>query len=319
MVCRGLCKIDRTFTPILMINRNYQHQISVAMKNLFAFLIVLSYSVSCLSQKTDDSKLMYKVDGKEAAYPRLSADGQRILFQTNENGPWQLYILDIESGHSSPVMSDMYNNNFPDLSADNKWIAFTSDRDGNEEIYLMSVESGETKRITNDGGRDIHPYFSPDGKYLLFNSTRNNGSFDVYRYTIADATLERITDTPENETCARYSPDMSKIVLLQNSDAKDDIMLMDARTFKMKNLSATPQVRDGWPMFSHDNQWVYYSSFETGSACIYRIKPDGSKKTQLTFAAANEEDARVYVARGCGWFVYNKRVGNTIEIRSLHS
>jgi hypothetical protein len=56
----------------------------------------------------------------------------------------------------------------------------------------------------------IHPYFSPDGKYLLFNSTRDNGSLDVYRLDLATRELLRITDSPMQETCARYSPDMTR-------------------------------------------------------------------------------------------------------------
>lgn len=287
------------------------------MKILFSVLVLFSCIVSGFCQETDHSKLIYKVDGKEAAYPRLSVDGKRILYQTNEKGNWQLRIIDIASGKNTNVLEDSFNNNFPDWSADNKWIAFVSDRDGNEEIYVMRTDGSELKRITNDDGRDIHPYFSPDGKYLLFNSTRNNESFDVYRYTFSDASLLRITDTPDDETCARYSPDMSKIVLLQNSMSKDDVMLMDAKTYELKNLSGTPDVRDGWPMFSSDGKWVYYSSYETGRYAIYKIKPDCSEKIKLTSPRENEEDARVYVSGDGTWLIYNKRIGKTIEIRLL--
>ena len=287
------------------------------MKSLFAFIVLVSCTVSSKSQEADHSKLIYRVDGKEAAYPRLSADGKRILYQTNERGNWQLRIMDIASGKQTNVLEDSFNNNFPDWSADNEWIAFVSDRDGNEEIYLMRTDGRELKRITNDEGRDIHPYYSPDGKYILFNSTRNNESFDIYRYTISDASVQRITDTSEDETCARYSPDMSKIVLLQNSMSKDDVMLMDAKTFELKNLSGTPDIRDGWPMFSSDGKWIYYSSYETGRYAIYKIKPDGSEKIKLTSPLVNEEDARVYVSRDGKWLIYNKRIGKTIEIRSL--
>lgn len=287
------------------------------MKHILFLFFAYSLIISCKSQIPDQSKLLYKTDGKESAYPRLSNDDKRILYQSNEKGNWQLVIMDIATVTNKPVMTDQYNNNFPDWSPDNEWVAFTSDRDGNEEIYLIQTDGNNLKRITNDPGRDIHPYFSPDGKSLLINSTRANGSFDVYQYFIGNDSLVRLTDSMDDETCARFSPDMKKIVLLKNGPTSDDVMLMDASTFKMKNITGTPDIRDGWPMFSADGRWIYYSSYETGRYAIYKIKPDASEKIRLTSPRENEEDARVYVSRDGTWLIYNKRIGKTIEIRLL--
>ena len=122
---------------------------------------------------------------------------------------------------------------------------------------------------------------------------------------------------PENETCARYSPDMSSIVLLKNSDYSDDVFLMNTSTLELTNLSQTPLIRDGWPMFAPDGKHVYYSSMESGIYNIYKIKPDGSNKIILTCAKQGEEDARVYASRDGKSIIYNKRYGKTIEIRKL--
>ena len=282
------------------------------------FIIIFCFTAySCFSQTPDHSTLLYKVDGKESAYPRLSNDDKTILYQSNQKGNWQLLTLDIKSGKNYPVWIDSFNNNFPDWSADNEWISFTSDRDGNEEIYLKHKNDKELKRITDHPARDIHPYFSPDGLYILWSSTRGNGSFDIYKYSVETGMSERLTDTPENETCARYSPDMKHIVFLKNGPSYDDVFLMNVETADIRNLTKTPVTYDGWPMFSHDNQWVYYSSAETGVFCLYRIKLDGSEKTKLTNPAGAEEDARVCVSKDGSWLIYNKRTLNTIEIRQL--
>jgi Tol biopolymer transport system component len=265
----------------------------------------------------DGSQLVYKIESKESAYPRLSKDNSQILYQSNQNGNWQLYIMDVAKGSHTPILSDLYNNNFPDWSYDHQWIAFTSDRDGNEEIYLMKSDGSNLKRITDHPGRDIHPYFSPDGRYLLFNSTRANGSFDIFRYTIATGELKPLSQTHENETCARYSTDMKHIVYLQNGATTDDIFTADSLNQNPKNITNTPSSRDGWPVFSYDGEWIYYSSLETGTYSIYRIKPDGTSKTKLTHPKSNEEDARVSVSRDGNEMIYNKRYGSTIEIRSL--
>lgn len=290
---------------------------NILLKISFIFFVITITINSCSSQKSDGSSLLLRVEGKESAYPRLSRDDKKILYQSNQFGHWQLLIMDISGGKQIPVMRDTFNNNFPDWSFDNKLIAFTSDRDGNEEIYIMNSDGTGLKRITNDPARDIHPYFSPDGHFIRISSTRGNGSFDIYRYSIDHDLLERLTDTPEDETCARYSPDMKHIVFLKNSVKNDDVFIMDVDHFTIRNLTNTPAEMDGWPMFSYDNHWVYYSSHDSGSFCIYRIKPDGTMKTKLTNTTGEDEDARVCVSKDGKWLIYNRKTLNTIEIRVL--
>ena len=281
-------------------------------QHLVAYSLLLC---SCATaQKNDKAHILLSEQNIENAYPRLSKDGGSVLYQSNRAGKWQLYVLDINTKTSVQLTNDAHNNNFPDWDATNEWIAFVSDKDGNEEIYLMRKDGSGLRRLTNDPQRDIHPYFSPDGKYLLFNSTRGNGSLDIYRISLSDNKTERITDTKENETCARYSPDMKHIVFLRNDDMSDDIFIMDVSNGLNKNITNDPSVRDGWPMFSSDGNWVYYSSMQDGPFNIFKVNTDGKNKQRLTNAAPGEEDARVYAAKDDKSIIYNKKYGNTIDI-----
>jgi Tol biopolymer transport system component len=260
--------------------------------------------------------LMYE-PGVENAYPRLSNDGRRILYQSNRTGAWQLFILDVSTGEQQRLTDDGFNNNFVDWSADNEWVAFVSDRDGNEEIYRMRRDGTQIERLTEHAERDIHPYFSPDGKYLLFNSTRDNGSLDVYRLELATREILRLTDSPMQETCARYSPDMQHIVLLRNGMTSDDVVILDVATGQMSNLTNTPLVIDGWPMYSADGQWIYYSTMRSGQHSIHRVHPDGSGDEVLTSAAPGEEDGRAFIGGDGRVLIYNKRKGDAIDIRRM--
>ena len=106
--------------------------------------------------ETDDPVILHEA-GIENAYPRLSADGSRILYQSNRTGKWQLFIMDIATGGQQHITNDEHNNNFVDWCADNAWVAFVSDRDGNEEIYRMRADGSERERLTVHAARDIHP------------------------------------------------------------------------------------------------------------------------------------------------------------------
>ncbi|HEU4616239.1 MAG TPA: DPP IV N-terminal domain-containing protein [Kofleriaceae bacterium] len=252
-------------------------------------------------------------DGVENAYPRLSSDGREILYQSNRGGTWQLYVLDIATG-TSRALTREGNNNLPDWSPDGRLVAFVSDRDGNEEIYVMNRDGSEPRRLTTNPGRDIHPYFSPDGKTLLYNSQRTGRSLDVFALDLASGTEHQLTETRQDETCARYAPDGSRFVLLRNDASSDDVWIIDAHA--EHNLTRTPHVRDGWPVFGPDGR-VYYASMALGSFSIYRSRSDGTKLEQLTFAAPDEEDARPFVSHDGRRLIFNRRRGNAIDIMEL--
>lgn len=261
----------------------------------------------------NDSVVLHEA-GVENAYPRLSVDGSHILYQSNRTGKWQLFIMDIATGAQERITTDEHNNNFVDWSADNAWVAFVSDRDGNEEIYRMRSDGTDLERLTDHPERDIHPYFSPDGQYLLFNSTRANGSLDVYRLELESREVERITDSPMEETCARYSPDMQHIVLLQNDAKSDDVVILEPGTGTIRNLTRTPEVTDGWPMYSADGRWIYYSTMASGQHSIHRVHPDGTGDETLTQALPGEEDGRAFIGADGRTVIYNKRRGGGIDV-----
>lgn len=246
----------------------------VIMRRLFVCVFVI-ISFQAAGQK-DSCTILYTVEGMECAYPRLSSDQHSVLYQSNETGKWQIFVMDLINKSQYSITSDTFNNNFPDWNFDNRMIAFVSDRDGNEEVYLFNRDNNTLKRITQDAGRDIHPYFSPDGKFILFNSTRGNNSFDIYKYEIQSGITTRITETREDETCARFSPDMKKIVFLRNGGNTDDIFIMNVSNNVAINLTKTPYNLDGWPMWNNDGDKIYYSSFINGTYNIYRINQDGT-------------------------------------------
>src|SRR5215471_8159399 len=101
------------------------------MKLFFIPLIALLFCNSAYLQTAAPEKILEKKD-VEYAYPRWSKDGRRILFQSNESGRWQIYVMDENASNIRQITHDSSNNNFIDWSPDNTKIAFVSDRTGNE-------------------------------------------------------------------------------------------------------------------------------------------------------------------------------------------
>ena len=275
-----------------------------------AFLLLFACGSSVPVSLAVGPRVVLHEDDVENAYPRLSRDGREILYQSNRTGSWQVYVLDLAS-NTSRALTTQGNNNLPDWSPDGQRIAFVSDRDGNEEIYVSARDGSEPRRLTDHPDRDLHPYWSPDGKTLLYNSLRD-GAFDVFEIEVATGTQRRLTTTPQSETCARYAPDGKRIVMLRNDTTMDDVILVDGDE---KNLTATPQIRDGWPMFGPDG-WIYFAGMDTGDFAIYRIKPGGPKE-KLTSPAKGEEDARPFISADGKRLIFNRKREKTIDILEL--
>jgi Tol biopolymer transport system component len=252
--------------------------------------------------------------GIKNAYPRWSNDGRSILFQSNRSGRWQIYVMDADGGRVRALTSGDSNNNFPDWSPDNQRIAFVSDRDGDEEVYVMRMDGSELRNLSSDPARDIHPYWSPDGAKLLFNSTRDGAKLQIYEVNADGTGLKRLVKSPDEDTCARISPNDDRIVYLANlSIGQDDVMLCRRDGTEPVNLTndAAP---DGWPAWVADGRHIVYSSAKSGTFCLYLMDLSSKESRRLTFAEPPFEDARASVSRDRMHVVFNRGSGETIGI-----
>lgn len=261
--------------------------------------------------KDPSSKEVLRMANVENAYPRWFGD--KILFQSNRDGRWQIYIMNADGSDQKNISNDKFNNNFVSCSDKGDLIAFVSDRDGNEEIYTMKPDGSSLKRLTNDPGRDIHPYITPDGKRILFNSARGNSqNFEIYSINVDGTNLKRLTKSIDEKTCARLSPDGSRIVYLEGSAAlrNDEIVVTDPNGQYARNITNSAAA-EGWPVWSPDSRRIYYCSDESGTFCIYEMKPDGSDKKRITTIQYPFMDARPEISADGKTLVFNRQVANS--------
>ncbi len=92
-----------------------------------------------------------------------------------------IYIYDMESGETTRVTEDDYNNNSVVWSPDSRWLAFTSNRteqpwyNSNNDIFVVSSSGGEVRRLTSNTGSDRSPSFSPDGEWIVYSANTSAG------------------------------------------------------------------------------------------------------------------------------------------------
>lgn len=267
-----------------------------------------------MAQPFPDVRTLLWQPGVKNAYPRWSKDGERILFQSNRSGKWQIYVMDASGTHTQQLTSGDANNNFPDWSPENERIAFVSDREGNEEVYVMRMDGSQLRNVSNHPARDIHPYWGPDGKKLLFNSTRDGDALQIYEVGEDGAEVRRLVTSPDDDTCARLAPAGDRFVYLANlAIGQDDVMLRDRNGTNPVNLTKD-QAPDGWPTWVPDGRRIVYSSARTGAFRLYVTDVNDLEPRQLTFANDPYVDARACVSPDREKVVFNRDQGETIGI-----
>jgi len=106
-------------------------------------------------------------------YQTWSPDGQKIAFASNQDGDYEIYIMDIDGNILQKLTDNKADDTHPSWSPDGQKIGFMSNQDGNNEIYLMDSDGKNQERLTNNNTDDGLPVWSPDGTKIAFESNRD--------------------------------------------------------------------------------------------------------------------------------------------------
>jgi TolB protein len=117
-------------------------------------------------------------DDYDNADPSFTPDN-RIVFQTNRDGNYEIYIMNIDGTNKRRLTNNPANDILPSVSRDGRYILFTSDRDGDNEIYVMDIDGQNLRQLTYNNVDDRDAVFSPDGEYIIFTSDRD-GDRDLW-------------------------------------------------------------------------------------------------------------------------------------------
>ncbi len=235
---------------------------------------------------TNTRQLTY--DGKRAGEGYFSADGRKLVFQSERepaNPFYQIYLMDLETGDTSRVSPGTGKTTCAWLHPDGKRVMFASthedtaakakqdaelkdraegkmkryawDYDEQYELFESALDGAAPKNLTHALGYDAEGSYSPDGQWIAFASNRH-----IYAGPQTDEDKKRL------ETDKQYYM---------------EIYRMKADGSAVQRLTDVPGY-DGGPFFSADGGRICWRRFnETGDqAEIWTMNGDGSDPRQIT-------------------------------------
>jgi serine/threonine-protein kinase len=146
--------------------------------------------------------------------PRMSPDGKRIAFGSDDGKAASIWIYEL-SGTSSTrrlTFEGQGHNRFPVWSADSQRVAFQSDREGDFGIFWQRADgTGTAERLTkpDEGASHIPESWAPDGERFLYNAGKG-GATSLWVFSLKERKAVRFgaVESPARTlTGAVFSPD----------------------------------------------------------------------------------------------------------------
>ena len=228
--------------------------------------------------------------------PTWSPDGKRIAYQSDRDGSFHIYVMDVDGGNTKQISSGAdVDDRHPAWSPDGQGIAVDSGSETRREIWIIDVASQRRTQVTKTGAVATFPSWSPDGKRIAFYVYRAsdpaatgtfNGTMDVWGSARDGSGLVQMTRglaSEANNQCTfachsvRWSPDSTRMAFSDGDLSK--VLVMSAVQPGAPTAITPDGERSHWPTFLSNGQLVYITehlSLDQTWTDLWLQKPDAA-------------------------------------------
>jgi len=168
----------------------------------------------------------------------LSGDGRYLLYSSNIDGDYEIYIFDILNKTTKKLTNNTNQDEYQQFTQDGR-IVFS--RDG--VIHLMDIDGSNLQQIAE--GKS--PTFSPDGREIVF--IKPGSDYEIYIMNKDGTNIRQLTNNEIDDLEPDFSPDGTTIAYSSNN------MIW---TMKRDGSNKTMIVTGNSPKFSPDGKSIAF-------------------------------------------------------------
>jgi TolB protein len=201
----------------------------------------------------------------------------------------RMEILNVADGTRKIIRESKGRFEAPNWMPDGKRLLYNE----NGNIFTIPIEGGTPEKLnTGSVARNNNDHvISFDGKMLAISSHRDGlpgGGSTVYVLPLSGGDPKQVTEKTPSYLHG-WNPNGKELVFVGQREGSKSYDIYKVSTnggVETKLTSNNGSHADG-PEFSPDGKFIYYNANPTGTMQVWRMKPDGSGKEQLTFDEYN--------------------------------
>jgi Tol biopolymer transport system component len=175
----------------------------------------------------------------------------------------------------------------PNWMPDGKKLLFNQDG----SLFMIPIEGGTPEKLnTGSVNRNNNDHgISFDGKMLAISSQREGVSgagSTVYVLPLTGGDPKQVTEKVPSYWHG-WNPNGKEVAFVGQRDKVFDIYKISINGGTEVKLTDNKNSHADGPEYSPDGKYIYYNGSASGTMQIWRMKPDGSGKEQLTFDEYN--------------------------------
>jgi len=252
---------------------------------ILSFFILTIYSTKAQNERYREIQLTSNnSDNSYASYNKI---GGKIIFESNRDGHWQIYIMEARGKKQKKLINSASNDRRPSWHPYKNIVLFESDRTGTNELYTLDLDTNIISKIPISlNGNKSFGQFAPNGVEIMFNLEETKEDFDIYIVHSKGKKPKKIVDDAYHNKYPHYSPRGDNIVYSSNKNNEretDVIYLYNIITEERKRLTYFKD--DSFnPVWSNDGRMIAYTaSIKDNKPEIYTMRNDGVDKRRVTF------------------------------------
>ena len=102
-------------------------------------------------------------------WPRVSPDGSRIVFQTNRDFDFEIYVMGADGSDQRNLTSSAFDDRFPAWTPDGARVVW-SRFDASFDLWEMTADGTGARAVVATPYDELAPSVSPDGRFVAFQS-----------------------------------------------------------------------------------------------------------------------------------------------------
>lgn len=216
--------------------------------------------------------------------PSWSPDGSRIAFESDRNGNWDIYVLDVLTAQASVLTTSPASDRYPAWSPNGEHLVFVSDRQGEPDLHLLQLSSGQVHRLAPMRGEELFPAWSPDGHRIGF-TLREEETFRLMTLSLENLLPTPLLPIPGRDLWLRWSPGGNRIVFFSRRDTEgedDEIYLLKVPTGFLTRVTNRPG-HDFCPAWNPEGTRLVFVS----------VNLDGTRALRVVDALGGSEVAQM--------------------------